>query len=91
MYFRGPISKRNGVSEKDFQRLKFGLRVFLLIVANLLLVIQVSLSLIFKTLFDTHFQIYVCLVLKSCLYSFSPGERGREGAFRRRGVGSGSN
>lgn len=53
MYFRGPISKRNGVSEKDFQRLKFGLRVFLLIVANLLLVIQVSLSLIFKTLFDT--------------------------------------
>ena len=45
------------MSEKDFQRLKFGLRVFLLIVANLLLVIQVSLSLIFKTLFDTHFQI----------------------------------
>lgn len=65
--------------------------VFLLIVANILLVVQVSLSLIFKTLFDTHFQIQVCLVLKSCLYSFSPGERGREGTFRRRGVGSGSN
>lgn len=84
-----------GGAEKDFQRLKFGLRV-LLIVANLLLVIQVSLSLIFKTLFVTHFQILVCLVLKSCLYSFSPGERGRkytwrEGTFRRRGVGSGSN